>query len=262
MATVILHPHAEASDLPLVLLAPFPCDARVWEEVAGMLGGDVITVDPPGFGGEVDPAPSLEGYARAVVAALAARGVGRFVVAGNSMGGYVALCLAELVPERIAGIGLFGTKSVADAPEAIANRLTMAAKADAGASASDLLAEMKKNLLGASTKANVPGIEDELEVLIDAASPAGIAWAQRAMAARPDRTEELRDLARPGVVVHGVEDPLMGADVQKIMADALGVEPVEVAECGHLVPLEAPNAAAEALADLWRHARGPELGTA
>ena len=38
MATVILNPRQEApSDLPLVLLAPFPFRARVWEHVAGLV---------------------------------------------------------------------------------------------------------------------------------------------------------------------------------------------------------------------------------
>ncbi len=255
MATVTLHPHAEASDVPLVLLAPFPCDHRVWEEVAVRLGGDVLTVDPPGFGGDADPAPSLEGYVRALLAALDARGVRRFVVAGNSMGGYAAMALAELEPERLAGIGLFGTKAVADAPEAVTNRLAMAAKADAGVPASELLAGMKPNLLGASTKANRPDALAELERLTDAATPTGIAWAQRAMAARPDRTDALRALRVPAVVVWGAEDALMGAEVQAPMADALGVEVTAVPACGHLVPLEAPDAAVEALAGLWQRAR-------
>lgn len=259
MATVILHTQQpERSPLPLVLLPPFPVGGRVWAGVAGALGGDVITVDAPGFGGEVDDAPSLEGYAAALLAALDAAGVGRFVLAGNSMGGYASMCLAELAPERLAGIGLFGTKSTADADEPRAGRLAMAADVESGTPLGVALAPIKTKLLGASTRAARPTADAELDALVEAATPAGVAWAQRAMAARPDRTDVLAGLGArgvPAVVVHGVEDALMGSDTQAIMGAALRVEPIELDACGHLVPFEAPDAAASALSSLWAAAR-------
>ncbi len=254
MATVTLHPRQEQpSKLPLILLAPFPLDSTVWEDAAQLVGGDVITVDPPGFGGDPDDDPSLEGYARALLAALDARGVDRFVVAGNSMGGYAALALAELAPERLAGIGLFGTKASADADEARANRLAMAERAEAGASASELVGPMAEKLIGRSTRQRRPVVATRLDALLAAAPPAGIAWAQRAMAARPDRTNTLRRLRAPGVVVYGVEDPMMPEQEQRVMADAVGLL-VEV-PCGHLIPLEMPDAAARILGDLWAMSR-------
>lgn len=254
MATVTLHPRQEKpSALPLVLLAPFPLDSTVWEDAAELVGGDVITVDPPGFGGEPDDAPSLEGYARALLAALDAHGVGRFVVAGNSMGGYVALALAEVAPERLAGIGLFGTKASADTDEGRANRLAMAERAEGGASASELVGPMAEKLIGRSTRTQRPVVASRLDALLAAAPTAGIAWAQRAMAARPDRTEALRRLKVPGVVVYGVEDPMMPAPEQRVLADAVGIL-IEV-PCGHLIPLEMPDAAARILGDLRAMAR-------
>lgn len=39
MATVNLHAPADRTDLPLVLLPPFPLDSRVWGDVSGLLGG-------------------------------------------------------------------------------------------------------------------------------------------------------------------------------------------------------------------------------
>ena len=256
MATVILNPRQEApSDLPLVLLAPFPFRARVWEHVAALVGGDVITVAPPGFGGETDDAPGLEGYARAVLAALDARGVRRFVVAGNSMGGYAAMCLADLAPERVAGLGLLGTKSTADAAEAAAGRRAMADAADAGTPVDELLAPMHDKFLGASTRASRPDLVAEVDRYLAAVTPAGVAWAQRAMEARPDRTEVLRGLSLPAVVVYGVEDAFMPPESQPIMAEALGVGVIEIESCGHLLPLEAPEASVQALRELWDAAR-------
>ena len=260
MATVLLRALRDdpTDALPLVLLAPFPLDGRAWSKVAAHITGTVLVVDPPGFGGDADDAPSLEGYARAVLDALDARGVRRFVVAGNSMGGYAAMCLAEVAPERVAGLGLFGTKSTADADAARANRLAMADAADAGTPASELLAPLKGNLLGASTKAARPKVVAKLDGLVADATASGVAWAQRAMAGRPDRTAVLAGLGErdvPAVVVHGAEDALMDAASQEAMADALGVQRVEVQACGHLVPLEAPDVAGAALMALMEAAQ-------
>lgn len=254
MATVVVHASEGATaHLPLVLLAPFPLDSRVWAPVAGLLGGNVLTVDPPGFGGDVDAEPSLEGYANAVLAAQDARGVDRFLVAGNSMGGYVAMALAAMAPERIAGIALFGTKPSADTDEARSVRLGMAERAEAGASASELVGPMIEKLIGPSVREHAPEKVSELEGWLADAPVPGIAWAQRAMAGRPDRLQVLKDLAAPGVVVYGVEDPMMPAGEQRLMAGALGTL-IEV-PCGHLIPFELPDTAARILADLWNTVR-------
>ncbi len=259
MATVILHAHAPASDLPLVLLPPFPLDARLWQPVRDLLPGDVITVDPPGFGGAVDDSPALEGYARALLSALDARGVGRFVVAGNSMGGYTALALAEIAPERIAGIGLVGTKSTADDEEARGNRFAMADAADADEPVSGLLAGLLGRIVSDGTRSEQPDTVARLEAWFADAPASGFAWAQRAMAGRPDRTGVLAALAGrgsgvPGLVVHGSEDTICDAASHRTMADALGVGVRTVARRGHLVPLEEPATVAGALTDLWNRA--------
>lgn len=260
MASVTLHRTRDRSELPLVLLAPFPVDARVWDRLLEALPGDVITVEPPGFGGAAaDGQPTLEAYADAVADALTADGVERFVVAGNSMGGYAAMELAERHPGRVAGIGMIGTKATADAGEARENRLQMAQRADAGEAAVELVGGMREKLISERTRADDPDAVATLDAWLEQAPTEGIAWAQRAMAARPDRTrtlESLRAAGVPGLVLHGSADPLMSAEVQEPMATALGVGVTTVEGRGHLVPFEAPEATAAALTDLWERARG------
>lgn len=256
MATVTLHTTRDLPDTPLVLLAPFPLDARAYDLVVDLLGEGVVTVDPPAFAGaEGDGDPSLEGYARALAAALDDRGLGRVVVAGNSMGGYAAMAFAELYPERVAGIGLLGTKATADAPEARANRLAMADAAAAGGEPLALVGPMLEKLLGPTSRSSRPEVVSLVEGFLAAAPASGIAWAQRAMAARPDRTPVLAGLGVPALVLHGAEDPLMDAAPQQAMADALGVEVTTVPEAGHLLPLEAPRVTADALTRLVEAAR-------
>lgn len=257
MATVTLHATPDLPGTPLVLLAPFPLDARAYDLVVEHLGPGVVTVDPPGFAdAEGGPEASLEAYARALAAALDDLGVGRVVVAGNSMGGYAAMAFADLFPERVAGIGLLGTKATADAAEARANRHAMADAADAGEDPAALVGPMLEKLLGPTSRSSRPEVVALVEGHLAGAPASGIAWAQRAMAARPDRTPVLAGFDGPALVLHGAEDPLMDAAAQEAMASALGVEVTTVPDAGHLLPLEAPKVTADALARLVAAARG------
>lgn len=84
----------------LVLLHPLGADRRIWRPVLEYLTPvrDCITVDLPGFG-ESEPLPRGEpadpaALARTVGGALRSAGVDRPHVAGNSLGGWVALELA------------------------------------------------------------------------------------------------------------------------------------------------------------------------
>ena len=91
---------------PLVLLHPLGSHRRVWEPIMPTLAGhfDVIAVDLPGFG----DSPALPAATEATPAALAravdhtldALDVRHPHVAGNSLGGWIALELATLRPLR------------------------------------------------------------------------------------------------------------------------------------------------------------------
>ena len=85
---------------PLVLIHPLGGDRHVWDPVLDLVAAerDVIALDLPGFGGspplDGGVPPSPEALAGAVAGFLAEIGVERPHVAGNSLGGWVALELA------------------------------------------------------------------------------------------------------------------------------------------------------------------------
>ena len=188
-------------------------------------------------------------YARALLASLDAAGVTEFSLAGNSMGGYAALAVAELAPQRLVGIGLLGTKASADNEAARAGRGAMIDQAKAGSSAYKLVGSMVETHISSKTRQYQPAVAAELEGWLVSAPTDGIVWAQRAMSGRPDRLEVLKALRVPGVVMHGRDDTLMSeADMQKL-ADALQTE-LQIVDCGHMLPIEAPDAVAEALRSL------------
>jgi pimeloyl-ACP methyl ester carboxylesterase len=253
--TLPLHTLRAGDGLPLVLLHAFPVDSSMWAEVAAAVDLPVLAPDLPGMGAAASvalPEPSIEASADAVAEALHAAGLDRVVVAGLSMGGYVALALAERHPDLVAGLGLLDTKSVADAPEARANRLRVATTVEDTGTVDEVL-PMASALLGPTTRRRDPAVADRVAGWILAQAPAGVAWSQRAMAARPDRTAVLVDLAARGVpalVLVGDEDVATPPAQAQHMADALGVTPVVVPGAGHLTAVEAPAPVATALADL------------
>lgn len=250
------HHHAA---LPVVLLHAFPFDARMWDDVAAALPADrpVLALDLPGHGaaaGLTLAEPSLEAVADAVAASLSEVGVERAVVAGLSMGGYVALALLERHPALVAGLGLLDTRATADADEARANRLRVAAAVE-GSSTVDEVRPMARAVLGATTLADRAEVVDRVAAWVGEQPPAGVAWSQRAMAARPERTAVLAAYAGPVLVLVGDEDTITPrADAERLRAAAPSAELVVVPAAGHLSAVEQPGAVADALERLARRA--------
>ncbi|GAA3461609.1 alpha/beta fold hydrolase [Saccharothrix longispora] len=228
--------------LPLVLLHAFPLDSRMWDGVRDQL--KPVTIDQRGG----DRSPDLVVIAEDVLAELDRLGVERAVVGGCSMGGYVAMALLRRAPERVAGLVLADTRAGADTDEARANRLAMAERVEAEG-------------VGWVPDAVVPGllgphpddaVVERVRELVLARDPAEVAWAQRAMAARPDSTGLLAEVDVPALVLVGEHDRLTPPATAREMAAVLRrVDCVELPGAGHLTPLEAPEAFAAAVV-AWR----------
>jgi len=246
------------SGTPVVFLNAFPLDRQQWEPLIAALGdqvtGDIIAFDFPGIGEMpmTDETPSLELIADAAVLAMReATGHQAAVWVGCSMGGYVALAVAEREPTAVAGLGLLCTRATADDAEGAAKRRKIADDVEGAAGHPDPRD---------AAEGLVTGV-DAREALVSAVAENiarhggdGIAWGQRAMASRPDRTEVLRGVDAPVLVVIGDADKVVPRADADAMAAAAGVEPVVLAGVGHLCALEAPDEVAEALVPLLRAA--------
>lgn len=229
---------------PLVLLNAFPVDRGQWEPLIALLSdfdGDIMSFDMPGIAEMPlpDEEPSLDLIADAAVLAMReATGRESAVWIGCSMGGYVAMAVAQRYPDAVAGIALLNTRSTADDDAGVQKRLALAQSLEGLPGAPDPRS-MAEPLIGLQG----PGRESLVEWVstnIAAHSGDGIAWGQRAMAARPTRTEVLRSVDAPAVVVAGEYDSISSLDDARIMADALGVEVTVLAGVGHLSALEDP----------------------
>ena len=239
-----LHLTESGTGTPLVLLHAFPVDSRMWQAVRPELSAVTrfITPDQRGLGRSPrgDAEPSLDTAVADVLAMLDRFGLDRVVLGGCSMGGYLAMALLRVAPQRVSRLVLIDSRANADADQQRANRLAMAERVEA--EGTRWLADtLLPGLLGATTHARRPELIPVVRQLISAQPPAGIAWALRAMAARPDSRDLLRSVDVPALVVVGEEDQLAPVDAAEEMADLLPrAELVTLPESGHLTALETP----------------------
>ena len=244
--TVALHLREAGAGRPLVLLHAFPLSSAMWLEQRNGLSdvARVVTPDLRGFGGSHldDDEPSLDAMAADVVAMLDGLGLDRVVLGGLSMGGYVAMSLLRLAPERVEALVLADTKASADAPAARDNRERIARTVVEEASPRVLLDDVLPVLVGETTARERPLVQGRVRALVEGAPPAAVAWAQRAMAARPDSLDTLRATDVPALVVVGEEDAIAPVAEAQAMVDALPQgRLVTVPASGHLTAIETPE---------------------
>jgi 3-oxoadipate enol-lactonase len=228
---------------PLLLLHAFPLSGRMWDPQLG-LGFRCIIPDLSGFGSS-EATPEIcrmSDLATDAAALLDHLGITeRVVLGGLSMGGYAALAFAEKYPERLSRLILADTRAGADSPEARDKRL--AAARDVMEKGSGILVEATvPKLLGASTRSRRPDLAKQVGQWIAEAPPAGVAAAQRGMAARPDRSAVLPRIAVPTLILVGEEDELTPPEESRRMAEGIPGSRLEILRgAGHLSSLEVPE---------------------
>ena len=242
--TAPLHTRDVGAGRPILLLHAFPLNSRMWEPQLDALAASarLLAPDLPGFGLSAVPttAPSLDDYARQVIAVLDTLAVSRVVVVGLSMGGYLAFRLLTELGPRLAGLVLADTRATPDTEAGAAVRHRLAAEVEAGDVAAN---EFVPKLLGVTTQRLRPELIDRVRGIIRENTPAGVAAALRAMAARPDSTPLLARVGCPVLCIAGEEDLLTPPDVARDMArQTPRGRAIVIPGAGHLTNLEAPDA--------------------
>ena len=189
----------------------------------------------------------MRDYAMTLLDLLRKLGIQHSVhVAGLSMGGYVALEMAAMLPKRIiAGLILCDTRSTADSPEVVKKRRATATQILEDDSAEFLADGMIPKLLSESSRQNQPELEGRVRTMIGDASAVGAAAAARGMAVRPDRTKTLAKIRVPVTFVVGEEDSLSPPDVmeemQRLLPAMTTSRLIRVPGAAHLAPMEVPE---------------------
>lgn len=228
------------TQLPLLLLPGLMNDERVWAPVCARLG-DIPTMTV---------ATTWEGTGIATLArnAIETLPPGPFLVAGFSLGGYVALEVCRQVPDRVAGLALIGTTARADTPEQRQARQVMIDAVASGKSRFDAIAEpFFPRVLHPDHLAD-PVLRACLVGMAERVGAEGFVRQLRSAMERPDSRAHLPAWDRPMLVLCGAEDqicpPSASIEIARLVPQA---DLVVVPGCGHMVLLEDPVTTAAAM---------------
>lgn len=250
----------------LVLLHALPFDPTMWCRQIGELsarGHLVVAPYQRGFGHVPlgSAGPSLDVVADDLAGLLDRRGIGRAVLVGLSLGGYVAMAFLRRHPARVAGLALASTRATADDPGDRARREHFATRIVDARSREALLSVTTPSLVGVTTRTHRPAVMAFVEAAVRAAPPESVAWTQRAIARRPDNCDLLRRADVPAVVVAGAEDELVAPGESAALARLLPRgRLVTIEGAGHLTALEDPAAFSEAVSALVDEVRPVGVG--
>jgi pimeloyl-ACP methyl ester carboxylesterase len=228
---------------PLVLVHGFPVDCRMWEAQVAELSSHSRTIAPDlrGFGRSVATdsftIDSLADDLHALLVELDAR---QCVLAGYSMGGYVALAYVARYAADLRGLILVDTKADADNPQQKEARLKMAELARArGAQA--IADEMVSKQLAPETPHRRPSVAAALHRLMEECPPATIEHALMAMRDRPDRAALLSTFKLPTLIIVGDSDSITPVSIAQSMQQRIPGAKLEIIRgAGHMSPMEQP----------------------
>lgn len=242
---------------PVVLIHGYPLNRMIWE--AQWEGLDkhahVIAPDLRGFGESemITGTTDVSTYADDVREFLDALGVNEpAVIAGLSMGGYVALAYLRRYPNHVRALILANTKATADTTEGKAGRdknISVAQSQGAGAIAEGMLPKV----FSPKTYTSNPELVAQVKQIMSSATVPGIVGALEAMRDRPDSTGTLLEYSQPTLIIAGADDQLMSAADQDNMKQAARNSTlVTIPDAGHLSPMEQPEAFNHAVVEFLR----------
>lgn len=226
----------------MILIHGFPLNQQVWSDFAEKLSArfKVVTVDLPGFGKSPRlPGPvTLRTVAASVLDWIRDKKYQRPVIAGHSLGGYVALALADLDIELMSGMCLFHSTALADSEEKKRSRnkvLEFIEKQGVHAFTSNFIAQLYADPQHSSiTRVKNIAVQSSKETVTDYTM---------AMRDRPDQTGVLSRFPSPVLFLAGDKDPGIPVDsVVKQAALCKQGEAVILPEVAHMGMFEAEGA--------------------
>ncbi len=255
----------EGAGTTIVLLHGYLETLEIWKDFSSDLAKAfrVISVDLPGHGeSEIfSNVHSMDLMAGAVKAVLDTEEIGKCVLFGHSLGGYVTLAFADNYPERLLGFSLFHSAPFPDTEEKRANRDREI----------ELVRQGKKELI---FKTNIPKgfATDNLQRLSEEVNRAmslafkspdeGIIAILNGMKIRPDRTEIIKNCNVPFLWILGKKDNYILYDGIKKIIEINDKGRVFVLEnSGHLGFIEEKDNAIQEVSSFVRNcAKAPLKG--
>ena len=224
----------------LVVLHGLGGSSKSWDRQLKDLANirHVIAWDCPGYGDSDDfpgGKPTCHDFAKTLLAALDAAGVGDFDLVGHSMGGAVGPWVARLAPMRVGRVVLSATKVSfgADDPTSYDMRL-----AERRAMNDRMFGEARaKGMVGEASP-----VFDEVASIAGEIRETGYA-ATVSLLKGADNRAILPTIEQPTLVIAGANDRIAPAPQTKAVAETVQGARLEiVADAGHAAYIEQPDA--------------------
>jgi pimeloyl-ACP methyl ester carboxylesterase len=170
----------------------------------------------------------------------------RFALAGQGLGGTVALDVVRRAPDRVTRMILISTDPLSETPQAAAAREVRMIQARAGR-----LHEAIQGEVPPSALFDGPSRADVQKVLADMARVLGadaFIAQSRALQRRPDHQKTLRRFLVPALIIGGAADPIVPPRRQEFTAELMPKGRfLRIADAGRLPTLESPDTVSEVM---------------
>lgn len=242
----------------IIFIHGFPFNHHIWDEQVKVLKENfyVIVYDVRGHGqSEIgDGQYSIELFVDDLIGLLDYLKIKKVIIAGLSMGGYIALRAVQRNPERFNGLILASTRSESDTNEAKLKRFKsmMILKKEGGVVA--FCEPFLKTAFSESTLKNHPEVVDRLRKIILNNTSVGIVGTLLALASRTDTSEVLSQINIPTLIMAGKEDATIPSSVSEAMHDKIAKSKLELfSNGGHMINMEFSDLFNEKIQSWWNH---------
>lgn len=231
---------------PIVFLHSFGHNKNMWfPQLTYFLEGGyrVIAPDMPGHGDSTfDPAHhSIDLIAQAYIELLGTLGLRRVVLAGISMGGYVALRIWARKPKLVAALILSNTKAESDSDEIVARRRAQIASIQQNGLAQFVQTGAPKRL-SPKTLERRPWVLDSIKMMNFTVSAEVNAATLEAMARKEDDTALLATIDVPTLITSGSDDIFIPSTSARVLEQCIRNSRLHVIrDTGHVSNLEHPT---------------------
>lgn len=236
----------------IVLLHGYLETLYIWEEFTALLSPfyRVVSVDLPGHGlsGSYS-VNTMEKCAEVVKSVLDNLGITNAVIAGHSMGGYVAVEAIKLYPSLFSALIMINSTPFADPPEKIEDRHREI----------EIIKQNKIHTLiklavsNMFSKANLSKMEEkivEISEIAEVHDPEGIAASLKGLIIRSDNTQFLSNLSFPIIFIFGEHDNYISKEKRESIISSLPRAKFHtLSQSGHNSFIEEPQICAQPIID-------------
>ncbi len=217
---------------PLVLVPGLLCDEDLWRDQL------------PALAPLADVAITMEQTRHATVSAIAAAILAaspeRFVLAGLSMGGMIALEIMRQAPERVTRLALLDTSARGNSEEELAIRAGRIAMVRAGHV--DIMLGLQLSRFMPMKRLGDAALVDRAVKMMRRVGAATYMRQEQAVMTRIDGRPSLAAIRCPTLVLCGRQDAATPLALSEEIANAIPAARLEIVEdCGHLSTMERPD---------------------